>query len=580
MRIRLKVSPQEERQAANEPPADFLFRKAFIPKYDPFTEYIFPVALYCFCTLVYNHGGRELWEKHRRRYEDPLAEEAQQAAGRLSLSLVSSVALHLAGVLMLIPLFDLLASMKPEVSYMRTPVIQPILVKVPTRVVLPNSAGESEVSKELEGKGREERPEAGSDSAAELANRGVEPPKPALKADESPRDTGRPEPTVIADLQLPTRHPELPSLLLWTEKPKPEQAPESVAATAIKRPAPPEPAPEKLLAMTPKKLEIDPKLTLEIAPVKQPPVEDAIERPDAPDTSDETIRRNVEMRASVGTGDESEEGIRLMTSSRDSGLQRLLELVPASQMKSLSNEDGPTGGGVYAIGELTVPSRDMPRYLPGRTGGSGTGTGGFGSGAGDGVGRGSAGGDDAGAKASIEDLLAALELAEPERARMVVHAEDGNFDLVVTQTSLSDVFAGARGVLKGDRIETVYIKVGTPKEWILQYCEPSSGQAKSAAPQSGSVFLLEDTPAPLTAPYPSITVRPPSPLLPKATYVMVHGFITAEGLFDKLEVVGARFRSLLPMLKPSLSKWRFRPAVRDGKPVAVEILLLIPPVAI
>ncbi|MCC7339732.1 MAG: hypothetical protein IT170_01500, partial [Bryobacterales bacterium] len=82
------------------------------------------------------------------------------------------------------------------------------------------------------------------------------------------------------------------------------------------------------------------------------------------------------------------------------------------------------------------------------------------------------------------------------------------------------------------------------------------------------------------APFPAITVRPPAPVMPKASYVVVHGFIDLKGEFQDLEVVGNRFASLLPMLKPSLNKWRFRPASRNGKPVQVEVLLLIPPVTI
>lgn len=580
MQIRLKLSP-DDRKAADAPPSDFLFRKALIPKHDPFVEYVFPVALYCFCVLIHYHGGRDLWDQYRRRFDDPLTEEAHRDTGRLSLSFIGSIALHLAGVMMLIPFFDMISTLQPKTARLRAPLIQPILVRVPTRIVMPKGNGESETAKDMEGQGKRERPEAGSDSPVRQANRGVEPPKPSLKSPETPKDAGRPDPTVIADLQASIRHPELPPILLWSEQTKPNQTPESVVATAVKRPAPPvAQTPEALLAMRPRQLDFKPKLTLDAGSLKQPKERDALERPDAVESDHEGIRRSAELRPSVGTGDDGDEGIRLMTAARNQGLQRLMEVMPSSQMQAITVIDGTTGGGIYALGEVRVAGLQPNRYLPGRYGGSGGGTGGFGSGSGDGVGRGNQGGDDAGAKSSVADLLAAMELSEPERNRTIVHAEDGNFDLVITQSSLSDVFAGARGVLRGDRVETVYIQVGTSKEWILQYCEYVDAKTKGPSTGQGGVFVMDEAGGPLSAPFPSITVRPPSPILPKAAYVMLHGYINPQGEFHELEVIGSRFRSLLPMLKPTLSKWRFRPASRDGKPVQVEVLLLIPPVAI
>ncbi len=576
MQIRLKVSP-ESRKAAEAPPSDFLFRRALIPKHDPFVEYVFPLALYAFCVITHHNGGRDLWDQYRRRFDDPLTEETRRDTGRLSLSFLGSVSLHLAGALMLIPFFDLIATLQPNTARMRAPLITPILVKVPTRIILPKGNGESETAKDAEGKGKREKPDAGSDSRVQLANRGVEAPKPSVKKPEPQREAGRPDPTVIADLQASVRQPELPPILLWTEQNKPNQSPESVTATAVKRPTPPVPeTSEALLAMRAKALDFRPKLTLDPATIKQSQPKDAIEKPSAVDT--DGVRRTMELRGSVGTGDEGEEGIRLMTANRVSGLSRLVELVPSSQLNSIIVDDGTTGGAIYSMGNVTVSGMQPNRYLPGRYGGSGGGTGGFGAGSGDGVGRGSQGGDDAGAKSSLADLLAAMDLAEPERARTIIHAEDGNFDLVVTQTSLSDVFAGAKGVLRGDRIETVYIQVGASKEWILQYCEHNGGPALENASPAG-VFVMAES-APLSAPFPSITVRPPSPIMPRAAYVMLHGYINAKGEFDQMTVIGSRFRSLLPMLKPTLSKWRFRPAARDGKPVQVEVLLLIPPLAI
>lgn len=580
MRIRLKVSPQEQRREEQAPPADFLFRKSLIPKHDPFMEYVFPVALYCFCTIVHGHGGKQLWDQYRRRFDDPLTEEAHRDTGRLSLSFIGSVAIHLAGALALIPFFDLVASLQPPHTRFRAPIIQPILVKLPKKITLPTGSGESKDKEQVDGVGKERRPDAGSDSALKLGDRGVETPKPSLKAEKEAKDVGSKQSTIIADLQVASQQAELPPILLWTDKLKPNQAPESMAATAIKTTPPPEINPELLARISPQRSTLDPKLILRATLPQVPPKDADLEKPESVRPEDETRRRTVDLSPSTGTGSQSEEGIRLLTSNQSQSLRDFLQIIPAGQLHSVTEKPGETGGSTYTAGEFIVEGEPQPRRLSGQYGGSGEGTGGFGRGSGDGVGRGSLGGNDAGAQPSIADLLATLNLKEPEQVRTIIHPEDGTFDLVVTQTSLSDVFSGARGVLRGANIETVYIQVGSSKEWILQYCEPLTGPPAPRVPQSSNVIMIEETPPTLAAPYPAITVRPPSPIMPKASYIMLHGFITADGQFDKLEVVGTRFRSLMPMLRPSLNKWRFRPASRSGEPVLVEILLLIPPVAI
>jgi hypothetical protein len=187
---------------------------------------------------------------------------------------------------------------------------------------------------------------------------------------------------------------------------------------------------------------------------------------------------------------------------------------------------------------------------------------------------------DAEGKPSVGDLLAGLELVDPERGRTIIHPEDGVFDLVVSQSALSELVTNADGIMKGRPTETVYLEVGTSKAWILQYCGSGDDRRTEESTSPGWVYFLVDFPQPMIGPYPSITVRPPAPLLPRKEYVLVHGLITTEGVFDKLEVLKTRSRDLLSMLEPSLKKWRFRPASRQGEPLPVEILLLIPPIEI
>lgn len=56
----------------------------------------------------------------------------------------------------------------------------------------------------------------------------------------------------------------------------------------------------------------------------------------------------------------------------------------------------------------------------------------------------------------------------------------------------------------------------------------------------------------------------------------VHGFLTPSGQFRALRPVRSEDAEVVPQLIPYLKKWEFRPATRDGKPVEVELLLVIP----
>jgi hypothetical protein len=65
-------------------------------------------------------------------------------------------------------------------------------------------------------------------------------------------------------------------------------------------------------------------------------------------------------------------------------------------------------------------------------------------------------------------------------------------------------------------------------------------------------------------------------LLNDPDYLIVHGFITASGRFERLSAVGDLDSASKGLLLAALEHWEFRPASRDGEPSAVEIVLIIP----
>jgi hypothetical protein len=156
-------------------------------------------------------------------------------------------------------------------------------------------------------------------------------------------------------------------------------------------------------------------------------------------------------------------------------------------------------------------------------------------------------------------------------ATRMAHPAGGVFDVVVQSGGLEG-FPESGGVLSGKPVYSVYLEVGAPAEWILQYCIPAE-DAQNFQLNGGVVTL--GTPPQLAAPFPLTTFRPP-PHRRSGGYLMVHGFIGADGRFHDLGVLGKGDASENAQAIAVLDQWEFRPASQNGGPVRVEVLLAIP----
>ena len=156
----------------------------------------------------------------------------------------------------------------------------------------------------------------------------------------------------------------------------------------------------------------------------------------------------------------------------------------------------------------------------------------------------------------------------------VLHPSNGVFDVVVVQSSGAEAFPEATAALSGRPIYTVYLQVGAPKEWILQYCVPN----KAAPIQTGN-FVSLGNPAPVGAPYPMVTIRPPEDWQHGSEYLLVHGFLDEAGRLRNMTVL-SNHQPTSPTtgaILEYLAYWEFRPALVDGQPVKVEVILAVPP---
>ena len=168
--------------------------------------------------------------------------------------------------------------------------------------------------------------------------------------------------------------------------------------------------------------------------------------------------------------------------------------------------------------------------------------------------------------------LAALPMRYSTPIR-VEHPVNATFDVVV-QTASDHGLSESVGALSGQPVYTVYLNVGAPKAWLLQYCIPRdvSGAVKIVA---GAVNI--GNPAPLKAPFPLVTVLPPVTMVPRTGYIIVHALLDASGRIKEPSLLRAPNASFKAPILAELLQWQFRPAVRNGGPVAVEVLLAIPP---
>jgi hypothetical protein len=172
-----------------------------------------------------------------------------------------------------------------------------------------------------------------------------------------------------------------------------------------------------------------------------------------------------------------------------------------------------------------------------------------------GPGAGARAGPESGAGSSNEPALTRIDVPH-----------DGHFGVVVVGSSMAEEYPETVGLWGGRMAYTVYLHVGLPKSWILQYGVPRGAEASAA----GNVARPD-------APWPYTMERfQLAPGDSDADAIMVHGFVNVAGRFEKLSVV---FPPQFPQEKfvtDALAQWQFRPATLNGKIAAVEVLLIIP----
>ncbi len=148
--------------------------------------------------------------------------------------------------------------------------------------------------------------------------------------------------------------------------------------------------------------------------------------------------------------------------------------------------------------------------------------------------------------------------------------------LVVSAGPMGGGGLNVYGALHCGKIYTVFLPM-PGKSWTLQYCRSGTPESKAAIPDRSNVIHLEQALVPPDAEAKFDFRRLPVPLEKKLKMIVLKGAITEEGTVANLQI----YQSIVPQMdeaaRAAFGRWKFKPALRGGKPVAVEILVGIPP---
>lgn len=131
------------------------------------------------------------------------------------------------------------------------------------------------------------------------------------------------------------------------------------------------------------------------------------------------------------------------------------------------------------------------------------------------------------------------------------------------------------GVLKGGKIYSIYLPM-PGKSWILQYCTRPETSARKAPNVRGAVAHLQPG---LVPPNPQERFdfhRPPIPKDKANDLIILYGVIREDGVVAELRLHQGVEPVADQAALAAFSQWKFQPALREGKPVSLNILVGVP----
>jgi hypothetical protein len=133
----------------------------------------------------------------------------------------------------------------------------------------------------------------------------------------------------------------------------------------------------------------------------------------------------------------------------------------------------------------------------------------------------------------------------------------------------------AYGALHCGKIYSIFLPM-PGKSWAMQYCLKSDAAEQTATERPTTVVHLDKGLIPPDVESRFDFRRLAAPPEKAHKLIVLKGTLRDDGAPENLEI----YQSVLPEMdeaaRAAFGKWRFKPAMRDGKPVPVEILIGIP----
>jgi Gram-negative bacterial TonB protein C-terminal len=216
---------------------------------------------------------------------------------------------------------------------------------------------------------------------------------------------------------------------------------------------------------------------------------------------------------------------------------------------------------------------------PGSGGDNSTGVGsGHAGGGGNGGGKGGLGVSTSGNAASGGSGMAG-SLAAAAAAKLVYPIlrppPKNRFAMVVTAGPAGGGGLHIYGVLAGGKVYTVFLPM-PKRNWILQYCvlDGANNQDKKQDPNVSVALNFGIIPPDVEKRFDFH--RPTLPPDQKNSMIVLHGIIDKDGAVENLRVYQGVQKVADLAAVAAFDQWKFKPALENGKAIAIEILLGIP----
>lgn len=149
------------------------------------------------------------------------------------------------------------------------------------------------------------------------------------------------------------------------------------------------------------------------------------------------------------------------------------------------------------------------------------------------------------------------------------------FAMVVTAGPVGGGGLHIYGVLTGGKVYTVFLPM-PEKNWILQYCATNGADSQAKGQTSSVTVALSFGLIPPDVEKRFDFHRPPLPPDQKKRMIVLQGIIDKNGSVENLKVYQGVQNIADQAALAAFNRWKFKPALKNGKPIAVEILVGIP----